>query len=1020
MALRRFSRATAIATATFVLMLLALAGFASIDLSRERATTLAAADIRLGGTAAMLAAQIASSLEAVDIFVSGHVLTFEQQDAPLSEFARALLADRALQRDRLPQIVDIDVIDAVGVIRHSSDSAAVGAGTTDRDVFAASRATTGQGMLVGAPGAATPRSARLIPVSWPLRWADGRFVGVVVVKISGSYLSRFLDKAVTGECEFAALVDDTGRILLANQEKWPPELAAPRMIPTLAHAAPASDRTSTADRISWQLAERPVPGTTMRVAAGAPRDELLLAWRHHLEMVAVFAGVVLLILGAMTLALVRLTAQQRTDAELARRAQGAAEAAAQAKTEFLAAMSHEIRTPLTGVLGMADLLVAEPLGAKQKGYAQAIRTSGRHLLSVVNDILDFSRMEAGGLELERIAFSLAQMLEQVRSTMAPQATERGLTLRFVVDEAVPPIVCGDPTRIRQVLLNLVGNGLKFTHAGGVSVAIRAVPERAIDRPGLLRFEVRDTGIGIPAAKQAGLFEAFTQADRSTARRYGGSGLGLAICRRLVEAMDGRIGIDSAPDQGSMFWFEIPLEAARETALEPQGVLDQASGPPLRVLVAEDVELNRDLLSDMLGRHGHEVVFATNGEEAVALATKRTFDLVLMDVQMPVMDGVEATRRIRRLPPPAGHVPIVGLTANVLASERERYLAAGMNGCIGKPIVWPELFAALARHGGSTAGEAAPVTAKPAYRPAPPPADERDRLATLRRYAILDTPAEAAFDRIARLAAEIVGTPMALVSLIDEHRQWFKAKVGIERSETPRDVAFCAHAILSDELMMVPDAAKSPRFANHPSVVGVDGIRFYAGAPLTMPNGHRLGTLCTIDTRPRGLDERQRQALQDLAALTVEQLELRRLAHEAGLAMELPVGANGHAPDGGPRPASQAAKIEVPLLDRALIEEMGKRLPEQALAGFMRRGIENAERACRELGSLPVGSEEFLRQAHSLKGTSGSFGLKRIGEIARDIESAAQDGGTVAELVNRLAAVVAATRGELRSAGLLVD
>ena len=360
-------------------------------------------------------------------------------------------------------------------------------------------------------------------------------------------------------------------------------------------------------------------------------------------------------------------------------------------------MSHELRTPMTAMLGMADLLAAELLPGKQRDYVAAIRTSGRHLITIVNDILDFSRIEAGRLELERIDFSIPEVLERLRSLMEPQAQERGLDLTFELAEHSPPIAVGDPTRLQQVLINLAGNGLKFTHKGGVTVAVSHHP--AGDGQVRFRFEVRDTGIGIPEEKRAELFEAFSQADRSMARRYGGSGLGLAICKRLVEAMGGTIGVDSVPGIGSRFWFEIPLEVGDAAAVRERVAFDVASVLPMRILLAEDVELNRELLGDMLGRHGHEVVFATNGEEALGLAARERFDLVLMDVQMPVMDGVEATRRIRKLPPPAGTVPIVALTANVMAKERERYLAAGMVACLMKPIEWGELFAALARHGG---------------------------------------------------------------------------------------------------------------------------------------------------------------------------------------------------------------------------------------------------------------------------------------------------------------------------------
>jgi CheY-like chemotaxis protein len=295
--------------------------------------------------------------------------------------------------------------------------------------------------------------------------------------------------------------------------------------------------------------------------------------------------------------------------------------------------------------------------------------------------------------------------------MAPQAAGRGLELRFdVLGSLGSMAVKGDPTRLKQVLLNLVGNALKFTHRGGVTVTVGR-EER--DGAGVrLRFAVRDTGIGIPEEMQAALFDAFVQAEGSTTRRYGGTGLGLAISKRLVEAMGGAIGVESAPGKGSLFWFEVPLEVGDAAVAAARVDLDPASVPPLRLLVAEDAEANRELLREMLGRHGHAVAFAANGAEAVGLAARERFDAVLMDVRMPVMDGVEATRRIRALPPPAGRVPIVRLTANVVASERERYLAAGMDACLAKPVDWGRLFAVLARLGEDPARAAEPSRAPP--------------------------------------------------------------------------------------------------------------------------------------------------------------------------------------------------------------------------------------------------------------------------------------------------------------------
>jgi signal transduction histidine kinase/CheY-like chemotaxis protein/HPt (histidine-containing phosphotransfer) domain-containing protein len=458
-----------------------------------------------------------------------------------------------------------------------------------------------------------------------------------------------------------------------------------------------------------------------------------------------------------------------------------AEAASQAKSEFMAVMSHEIRTPMTGVLGMADLLLNEELSEKSREYVRGIHRSGRHLLALINDILDFSRAEAKKLDLETIDFDLQEVFEQVRSLLAPQAAERGLALSFEHDAQTPLILRGDPTRIKQVLVNLVGNGLKFTQRGGVTVTVHhRTTKEGRDH---FRFEVRDTGIGIPAEKQAILFTAFSQMDASTTRQYGGSGLGLAICKKLVDAMGGAIGVDSVTGMGSLFWFELPLERGQSMApAAEQRVL--VPGPPRRVLLVEDVELNQVLIADMLQAHGHKVTIAGNGLEAVTLAARERFEVVLMDVQMPVMDGVEATRQIRRLPPPARDVPILALSANVIPEDRNRYLMAGMNGALPKPIDWPQLFEAITRYAPpEQSAETSVDVAKPAgiaAAPLPPTTPPLD---------------EAVFDRVRHAQGKTGDLAARLVDIFvrDTAQRLDELRDATQRADAPA-VARMAHAI----------------------------------------------------------------------------------------------------------------------------------------------------------------------------------------------------------------------------------
>ena len=341
-----------------------------------------------------------------------------------------------------------------------------------------------------------------------------------------------------------------------------------------------------------------------------------------------------LTLSALPLAVV-LTDQRRMSRELER--------IADARSEFLSAMSHEIRTPMTGVLGMVDLLEAEQPSERQRLYLKSIRSSGRHLLSVINDVLDFSRIETGRIELEQIDFSLPLLLEEVQGVLQPLATERGIKLAVGLGERSPPVVRGDSTRLTQILINLAGNAVKFTPKGSVLVLAAHRPEA----PGyMFRFEVRDTGIGISEEALPHIFTAFTQADRSTSRHYGGSGLGLAISKRLVDAMGGRIGVESRIGEGSLFWFEIPFAPGDAINLPVAASRHAVPVVPRRILLAEDVELNRDLIRTVLERDGHDVVITANGRQAVEMASRERFDLILMDVHMPLMDGLDATRAIR--------------------------------------------------------------------------------------------------------------------------------------------------------------------------------------------------------------------------------------------------------------------------------------------------------------------------------------------------------------------------------------
>ena len=443
------------------------------------------------------------------------------------------------------------------------------------------------------------------------------------------------------------------------------------------------------------------------------------------------------------------TDRKRTEEEL-RAAKEAAEAASKAKSEFLANMSHEIRTPMNGVLGTTELLLNSPLTDKQRHLASTVHRSGRTLLAIINDILDFSKIEAGKLDLECVGFDLSQLLDESLELFMEAGRRKHLLLTQQIDEKVPRYLKGDPVRFRQILMNLLSNAMKFTETGEISLTAGYVSGTATHAQ--LRISVTDTGIGIPPAAKLRIFDAFAQADGSTTRRYGGTGLGLSIARRLVELMGGTITVESEPGRGSTFSFTArfelqPLGAGTETGLtsypqfpKPHVTLEPGYGPPYacpsatgpeakeaghraaRILVAEDSPVNREVAVGMLEILGYEVEMAENGRQALELVGRSQFDLVLMDCQMPEMDGLTATGEIRRQETSSGHrrVTIIALTANAMQGDREQCLAAGMDDYLTKPYTQIQLQSAVqkwlerrgpAPNSAPASGETPPVNGK---------------------------------------------------------------------------------------------------------------------------------------------------------------------------------------------------------------------------------------------------------------------------------------------------------------------
>jgi PAS domain S-box-containing protein len=395
-----------------------------------------------------------------------------------------------------------------------------------------------------------------------------------------------------------------------------------------------------------------------------------------------------------------ITERKKVEQDL-RESQLKAEAANRLKSEFLATMSHEIRTPMHGILGTVSLIQDTDLSPVQRNYADTIKQSGEGLLNIINSILDLSKIEAGGVILEEVDFRLAPLLDSVAGLMESGAQQKGLAFAIERGPNDCDVLRGDPERIRQVLFNLVGNSIKFTEAGGISIRVSQTSQA--DDICEVRFEVADTGIGLAEEQQERVFDRFSQADGSTTRKFGGTGLGLAISRELAQLMGGSIGVRSKPGEGSVFWFTVqcePGDASKIPELDQssysEGAVVATEIQSLRILIAEDNPVNQLIASDTLESAGHRVDVVSNGVEAIEAVAAFPYDLILMDIFMPEMDGLTATKNIRAMPGEASNIPIIALTADAMAGEREKYLAAGMNDYLSKPFETQQLLGTIKR------------------------------------------------------------------------------------------------------------------------------------------------------------------------------------------------------------------------------------------------------------------------------------------------------------------------------------
>jgi signal transduction histidine kinase/DNA-binding response OmpR family regulator len=525
---------------------------------------------------------------------------------------------------------------------------------------------------------------------------QGHFMGLLLGALSVPYFENFFGSTSLGLDTTISLVREDG-LLLAH---FPPNNDIGNQSSGFGQRALAAGGTiREIGRKDGQMrlrAARMLPGYPALVVVSQPEDNALQSWRG---MAMLMTAMSLISAVAVIVAASMIARRWNRHEDLIR----AAEAANAAKTTFLAMMSHEIRSPMNAVLGMATTLLETHLDAEQRRYVVAIHNAGDSLLEILNDILDFSKLESGQLTLEHIAFSADALVQNTLSIIGPRATAKNLAIRSVGDTSLPPALVGDAGRIRQVLLNLVSNAVKFTATGAVTVSTRRIAVR--DKKATVEWTVSDTGIGIAPEKIGGLFTNFVQADNSINRRFGGSGLGLAICKRLTEQMDGEIDVTSTPGKGSAFSFRLTLPVAEAITLPEQN--DDAAygalrmrittfGRPLRALIVDDNPTNRLVATRMLKDFDVQADTACDGADAVTAANRFNYDLILMDVRMPEMDGFQATRTIRARGGRLASVPIIAFTANAFPEDIEACQEAGMNDFVVKPARKKALVDAVLR------------------------------------------------------------------------------------------------------------------------------------------------------------------------------------------------------------------------------------------------------------------------------------------------------------------------------------